>query len=43
MPLPATSTGNIYEDVRQQLVWSTVRDLLPPLLAAVEAGIARAS
>ncbi len=41
------AAGNIYrhtyEDVQQQLVWSTVRDHLPPLLAAVEAEIARAS
>ena len=39
------AAGNIYrhtyEDVQQQLVWSTIRDHLPPLLAAVEAELAR--
>ncbi|MGO9472355.1 MAG: DUF86 domain-containing protein [Rhodomicrobium sp.] len=39
------AAGNIYrhnyEDVQQQLVWSTIHDYLPPLLSAVEAEIAR--
>ncbi len=39
------AAGNIYrhtyEDVQQQLVWSTIRDHLPPLLSAVEAELAR--
>jgi uncharacterized protein with HEPN domain len=39
------AAGNIYrhnyEDVQQQLVWSTIHEHLPQLLAAVEAEIAR--
>ena len=38
------AAGNIYrhnyEDVQQQLVWSTIHDHLPQLLAAVESEIA---